>query len=251
MADGGIADRVRELAAARVGTTVGGIAERGSSALREGDEPLGRPAIDPQAWTPAVAPELEGVYAPNHLLANAERVAVGGHGPEDVCVAPDGTVYTGVEDGRILQLRDGAGEPERLARVHGRPLGIELLGDEHLVVCSEQAGLLEVDRRSGRVRPLVGEFRGVGFKFANNATVHTSTGDVYFTDSSMRFTSDTYMSDLFEASHTGRLFRYSVDDHELELLASGLAFANGVALAPDASHLLYAETSTYASTGCG
>ena len=47
-------------------------------------------------------------------------------GAEDVLVAPDGTVFTGTEDGAIWALDPATGSTRRVADTGGRPLGIEL-----------------------------------------------------------------------------------------------------------------------------
>lgn len=45
-----------------------------------------------------------------------------------------------------------------------------------------------------------------------------------------------------QASHTGRLLRYDPASGRTDVLADGLWFANGVALAPDGSYVVVAET---------
>lgn len=67
---------------------------------------------------------------------------VGGHGPEDVVLDGEGRIYTGVDDGRILRhTADGRGA-ETIADTGGRPLGLELYGDDELLICDARAGLL-------------------------------------------------------------------------------------------------------------
>lgn len=67
---------------------------------------------------------------------------------------------------------------------------------------------------------------------------------MWFTTSTDRFDLGHYEGDLLEHSCTGRLLRRALDGAVTTLLA-GLAFANGLVLAPDASHLLFAETGGY------
>ena len=71
-------------------------------------------------------------------------------GAEDVLVGPDGTVFTGTEDGAIWALDPATGSTRRVADTGGRPLGIELLPDGDLLVCDAKRGVLRVspgDRR--------------------------------------------------------------------------------------------------------
>ncbi len=91
-------------------------------------------------------------------------VAIGGQGPEDVVADARGRVLTGVEDGRILRL-DGLLDPEAvqvetLADTGGRPLGLELLPDDGLLVCDAERGLLRVDLGNGAVRVLADSVAG-------------------------------------------------------------------------------------------
>ena len=77
----------------------------------------------------------------------------------------------------------------------------------------------------------------------NNAAV-AGDGTVYFSDSSQRFGVDAWKADLLEHSGTGRLLRRGLAA-EVTVLADGLQFANGVALAPDGSFVVVAETAAY------
>jgi hypothetical protein len=77
----------------------------------------------------------------------------------------------------------------------------------------------------------------------NNAAV-AADGTIYFTDSSSRFPLSHWRDDLIEQTRTGRLLRRAPDG-SLDLLADGLAFANGVALAPDESFVAVAESGAY------
>ncbi|TYP90360.1 SMP-30/gluconolactonase/LRE family protein [Blastococcus xanthinilyticus] len=163
-----------------------------------------------------------------------------GEGPEDVVVDGSGRVYTGLADGRIVRLAGPAGPVETVARVPGRPLGVELLGDGELLVCASEAGLLAVSLADGAVRTLVDRVDGARLEAVNNAAV-AADGTIYFTDSSQRFRIPQWRADLVRRTATGRLFRRGPDGDVDELLG-GLEFANGVALAADGSWVAVAET---------
>ncbi len=198
--------------------------------------------FQPESWHPPPSPGLRGEFEPNHRLAESELRPVGGAGPEDVVVDPDGHVYTGLEDGRLLRLPPDGGEPEPLADTGGRPLGLELHPDGGLVVCDADKGLLHL-APDGGLETLVDRFEGEPFKFTNNAAV-AADGTVYFTDTSRRFGITRYKLDLLEHSGTGRLFALRPDG-ALDLLLDGLQFANGVTLEPEERYLLVAETGAY------
>jgi sugar lactone lactonase YvrE len=159
----------------------------------------------------------------------------------------DGRLYAGVEDGRIWRWPagfPGSGAAGLFADTHGRPLGLEVdPRDGTLIVCDAYRGLLRVEE-TGRVRVLADAYGGRRLKFTNNAAV-AADGTVYFSDSSTRFRIENYKQDLLEHRPSGRVFRYRPSDASLDLIADGLYFSNGVALAPDESFLLVAQTACY------
>lgn len=83
------------------------------------------PRIDPQPWNQPKRPALEGVYQENTELAAAGRWPAGGDGPEDVAIGPDGSLYTALDDGRIMKYPPGSNEPGELTSTGGRPLGMD------------------------------------------------------------------------------------------------------------------------------
>ncbi|EFV12790.1 SMP-30/gluconolactonase/LRE family protein [Segniliparus rugosus] len=180
------------------------------------------------------------------MVGDSLRLApLPGKGPEDVAIGPDGTVYTGLADGRIVALPpDQPSAPPRVvARIEGdRPYGVEMHGDGELVVCAASAGALVVDIRTGSVAPLASSFAGRPFLTCNNSAV-ASDGTVYFSESSQVHTIARYLVDLVQSTRTGRLFR-KPPGGAVELLCEGIDFANGVALAPDERSVFVAETAT-------
>jgi 2-keto-4-pentenoate hydratase/2-oxohepta-3-ene-1,7-dioic acid hydratase in catechol pathway/sugar lactone lactonase YvrE len=219
---------------------------RWSIVMRAGEQP--DPRADPAPWTPPRAPAFEGVLSPNRVLDQVERWEVpGGAKPEDVVFDASGRLYAGVEDGRIWRWPAGfpaSGAAELFADTHGRPLGLETdPRDDSLIVCDAYRGLLRVDG-TGHVRVLADTYGGMRLKFANNAAV-AADGSVYFSDSSARYRIEHYKHDLLEHRPNGRVFRYRPAVAGLDLIAEGLYFPNGVALAPDESFLLVAQTGAY------
>ncbi|MFC4001319.1 SMP-30/gluconolactonase/LRE family protein [Prauserella oleivorans] len=170
-------------------------------------------------------------------------IPVNGRGPEDVLADGEGSVYTGLDDGRIVRIHPGTTRIDTIADTGGRPLGLEFLGDGELLVCDAHRGLLAVSPRTGDVRTLVTDVDGAAMLFCNNAAV-AADGTIYFTDSSTRYPIARWRDDLIEQTGTGRLYRRTPGG-AVERLADGLQFANGVALAPDESFVAVAETSAF------
>ncbi|MBD8504929.1 SMP-30/gluconolactonase/LRE family protein [Hoyosella sp. G463] len=164
-----------------------------------------------------------------------------GEGPEDIVLDEHGTLYTGLVDGRIIS-RTREGEVATIATVPGRPLGIELLGADELVVCASDAGLLAVSLRDGAVRVLVDEVAGVPLRTCNNAAV-AADGTIFFSDSSALHVIPRWRAEMIERTGTGRLLRRDPDG-SVEVVREGLQFANGVALGLDESYVIVAETTT-------
>lgn len=161
-------------------------------------------------------------------------------GAEDVVVADNGLVFTGTEDGSVFAVRpDGAGV-DLVGSTGGRPLGIELLGPDRLLIADAHHGLLAMDRRTGAVETLVDAVEGRPLVFCNNAAVATN-GDIWFSDSSTVYGIEKWKNDFVQDTRTGRLFCLRAGGG-VELHLDGLAFANGVALAADESYVAVAET---------
>jgi sugar lactone lactonase YvrE len=173
---------------------------------------------------------------------DATLVPLGGPGPEDVLVDEQGRVYAGLQDGRIVRVA-GVGAPvETVATVPGRPLGLEFLGDDELLVCASHAGLLAVSLDGGRVRVLTEHVDGRRLLAVNNAAV-ADDGTIYFSDSSQHYPVPRWRVDIVRRTRSGRLLRRDPEGAVTELLG-GLEFANGVALPRDQSFVAVAETGT-------
>ncbi|MBC2934521.1 SMP-30/gluconolactonase/LRE family protein [Nocardioides sp. zg-1228] len=160
-------------------------------------------------------------------------------GAEDVVVTMDGTVLTGTEDGVIWALDPATGSTRRVADTGGRPLGLELLPDGDLVVCDARRGVLRVSLGTGAVEVLVDRVEGRAMMFCNNAAV-AADGTIWFSDSSLHFGVERWKDDFVQDTRTGRLVRRDPDG-SVEVVLTGLAFANGVALAADESYVAVAE----------
>ena len=178
---------------------------------------------------------------PTRTITGSPRVIpVPGNGCEDVLIADDGAVITGTDDGIIHRIDPETGEATVVARTKGRPLGLEWLPDGRLLVCDARKGLLAVDLRTGKVRTLVGLVLGRPMRFCNNAAV-SSSGDVWFSDSSTEHGIEEWREEMAEHTCTGRLMRMRPDG-TVTIELEGLAFANGVVLAADESFVAVAQT---------
>jgi hypothetical protein len=123
----------------RVPTTIAVLVGAGLAAYL-----LGWPvAINPVAWQPAPNPGLTGPFARSQPFTGLQPLVPAlGEGPEAVALGPDGFLYTGLQDGRIVRFRpDGEGGVELVVQTGGRPLGLRFDAHGHLVVADAFRGL--------------------------------------------------------------------------------------------------------------
>ena len=200
--------------------------------------------INPAAWAPPANPGLTGQYQENSRLAPVERLKLGqGHAPEDVAVDRDGKIYAGFDDGRIVQLQADGTQPRVFANTYGRPLGLIFDRDGNLIVADAIKGLLSVDK-TGEVKLVADEVDGEKFNCLNDLDVGAD-GTIYFTEASHKFPMSRHVNDLLEHQPNGRLLAWDPKTRKTRTLLPGIYFANGVAVSPDQSFVLVAETGTY------
>ncbi len=196
--------------------------------------------IEPVAWLPSPIPDSIGVNARNDSLGNSEVLPTIGKGPEDLALGPDGYLYTGLEDGRIIRFHpDRPQEVQTYVNTGGRPLGLEFTGEGHLIVADGARGLLSVDK-DRMVHVLADEVNDAPLVFVNHLDI-AGDGTIWFSDSSQRFKGDALLN-MMEGSATGRLLSYDPKTGVTEVHLEGLRFANGVSVGPNDEYVLVCET---------
>jgi sugar lactone lactonase YvrE len=200
--------------------------------------------IAPAAWTPPTNPGFSGPYEQNSRLAPVQRLSLGqGHGPEDVAVDADGKIYGGLDDGRIVQLATDGTQPGVFANTQGRPLGLAFDREGNLIVADALKGLLSINK-AGEVKLLTDEADGAKFEALNDLDV-AADGTIYFTEASNKFPMSQHVTDLLEHQPNGRLVAWDPKTQKARTLLREIYFANGVAVSPDQSFVLVAETGMY------
>jgi YD repeat-containing protein len=194
--------------------------------------------IDPESWTPPSAPRVSA----NAGLAGGELLEPSLHAPEAVTFDAEGRIVTGLLDGRIVRFTPNGNDLTVLAQTGGRPLGLKYDPAGRLIVADAQRGLIAIDPE-GNVETLAAELEGQSLRLVDDLDVGKD-GAVYFSDASSRWPVDQYKMDVIEHRPSGRLLVYR-RDRGVELVLGGLYFANGVALSPDESYVLVAETMSY------
>lgn len=205
----------------------------------------------PRDFSPApMPPEYSygpDVSAPRHeprALEHSERVGEGRlPGPEDMAYdGAGGWLYTGCDDGWVRRVSVPGGDVEDWVRTGGRPLGVVLAADGGLIVADADIGLLKVMSSPDRkVELLTDAAEGLKFALTDGVDV-AADGTVYFTDASYKYNLANHMTDILEARPHGRLMSFDPATGQTAVLQRDLYFANGVAVSPDQSSLIYCET---------
>ena len=200
--------------------------------------------ITPAAWTPPTAPPLTGQYEKNTRLSPVQKLSLGeGHNPEDVALDAEGKIYAGFEDGRIIVLQPDGTQPRVFVNTGGRPLGLIFDRSGNLIVADALKGLLSVNK-AGEIKLLAAEADGEKFGCLNDLDV-AADGTIYFSEASHKFPMAQHVNDLLEHQPNGRLLAFDPQTLKPRTLLRDLYFANGVAVSPDQTFVLVAETGKY------
>ena len=204
--------------------------------------------IRPVGWH---APTAPGVQAANDRLSVVNHIDLHGEvGPEHVAAGPDGKLYASVASGHILRMApDGSGQ-QIVADTGGRPLGLAFDAHGRLIVADAFRGLLSIGA-DGKPAVLVAAGDGQPVSFLNAVTV-ASSGKIYVTDSSRRFTparwgttQEAALLDILEQSASGRVLEVDPATQRVRVVASGLSLANGLVLSEDERRLFVSESGCY------
>lgn len=130
--------------------------------------------------------------------------------------------------GRVFRI-DAQGKCHVIASGADLPNGMALRGDGRLVV-AVRGGLMTLDPATGRMAVLVDRHGGKPLGIANDLEIDRH-GGIYFTVPGG--------SSLLKPN--GQVFYLPAGSREPELVAEGLAFPNGITVAPDGDSIMVAE----------
>src|SRR5688500_18476230 len=142
-----------------------------------------------------------------------------------------------------MQLQPDGTQPRLFANTQGRPLGMIFDRVGNLIVTDAIKGLLSVSP-AGEIKVLAEEADGVKFGCLNDLDIGAD-GTIYFTEASNKFPMLQFTSDLLEHRPNGRLLALDPQSRRPRTLLRGIYFANGVAVSPDQTFVLVAETGEY------
>jgi sugar lactone lactonase YvrE len=208
--------------------------------------------VEPVTWQAPAAPGYVGAHAPNTRLAGLRTIDIAGEtGPEHIAIGPDGKLYAAMASGSVLRMEADGAHQEVFASTSGRVLGFDFDAQGRLIAADAIKGLLAItpDRQVSVLAAHVSP--GDPIRYAD-AVVVAPDGVIYFTDASTRFsparwggTFEASVLDIMEQSATGRVLAHDPATATTRIVASGLCFANGIALSSDGHTLLVSETGRY------
>ena len=197
--------------------------------------PGNKPSVDPVRWQP---PPIDPL--PEFGPADLTIVPLPGEQPEDIVVDADGTLWTGLVDGRIVRIDPDTAATTVVGHTRGRPLGMTVAADGRLLICLSPGGLVAMDRGTGEIDVMVESVAGRRLQFCSNV-VELPDGTIYFTESTAKWTYEYFKGGVLEARGDGGLFRRDPDGAVTTVL-DHLYFANGLTPTADGSALVFAET---------
>jgi len=203
------------------------------------------------SWKAPGAPGYTGAHAANDRLSRLNLIPLGSEaGPEHIVLARDGKLYAAVASGRVLRMNPDGTAQEVFAETGGRVLGFDFDRAGTMIAADAVKGLLAIGP-DGRITVLADQVAGDPIRYAD-AVVVASTGKVYFTDASGRFspaqwggTFEAGVLDILEQAATGRVLEHDPASRATRVVAKGLSFANGLALSRDERTLFVAETGRF------
>ncbi|KAG2486526.1 hypothetical protein HYH03_014827 [Edaphochlamys debaryana] len=231
--------------------------------------------IDP-ASVDLTWPAMEGPYAPNEVLRKAHRLFDNViQSSETVAVSPGGNLTLLDKYGYVYEAEPASKVPNAVFPNEwaldlpaldylgpGRPLGFHYDAQGNLIVCDSLKGLIMREAGTGRLVVLTSRVSpddptapGSPLAYTNDLDIARGEGGaIYFSDSQavpvglspdqgpFYDTFRGFMQGLYTGVPSGRLLRYDPASRRTEVLASGIFFANGVALSADESFVTVVET---------
>lgn len=193
-------------------------------------------------------PVMDGNLAPNDALDRGTVLAAFEEAPDDVAMAPDGTLY--LSCGRAVLRRAAAGADwQVLARFDGAAGGLALHPDGRLLVCVAGQGLAALDTGGDGVHGWLREAGGAPLACLTAVSV-LPDGGLCLTDGARDRLPDDWCLDLMRHGASGRLLRCDAELGAARVLRDGLRWPAGCMAEPDGS-LLHTEAWAHTVTRLG
>jgi hypothetical protein len=187
-------------------------------------------------------PVLDGPMRPNSALEECPVLSTAIAEPDDIAVAADGSLY--VTAGRSIYRFDDAdfANPIVVAQFDGLATGIAAHPAGGVAVGVAEHGVALIGGADeGRMLRIEGQG---GLKCPTALTVGP-TGDIYVCDGSRDNAPDRWAYDLMQKNRSGRVLRIDPTSGQVDVIADGLGYPNGICLALDGKSLIVSEAWTH------
>jgi hypothetical protein len=175
-------------------------------------------------------PVFDGVLRPNQELDLCRLLGRGLGSPDDVVVAEDGVPLISV-DKRVMALNGHwfAPQLESVATFSGRCGALAILGGGAFAVAVDGEGVVIRGGSSDGRR-----FNAVAGRALSCVTAAIADGDrLIVAEGSATNKAEAWRRDMFEGNRSGRVVEIDLVSGKSGVIASDLAWASGVAVAPD------------------
>lgn len=187
-------------------------------------------------------PVLDGRMRPNSMLEECPVLSTDIAEPDDIALAADGSAYV-TAGRRVYRFHKGDfSRPEVVAEFDGLATGVAAHPAGGVAVCVAGQGIaLLGGPDEGRMLGIEGQG---GLKCPTALTVGPK-GEIYVCDGSRDNTPDRWVYDLMQKRRSGRVLRVDAASGQVDVLADGLGYPNGICLALDGNSLIVSEAWTH------
>lgn len=217
------------------------------------DFPFDPKSVEPNNYD-SVIPQWNSKLSDNQ----PEFIFNGILGPESIAVARNGLVYTGLADGRLVELdprrkyqarqvlrfKESPNCVDNIAtrsRECGRFLQLRFLNDT-LYALESYTGLYEIDIRTGK-KSLVGPKSSNRVNLFNSFAFDPKEPNiVYITVSSTKWDLHTIVWSIFERDSTGQILALDIKSRKSVVIVDGLLTPNGIDVDVKRDRLVFSQT---------
>tara|TARA_B110000211_G_C14090175_1_gene558574 strand:- start:2623 stop:4740 length:2118 start_codon:yes stop_codon:yes gene_type:complete len=190
------------------------------------------------------------IYADNDRLRNVDLIGLEEvEGPEDVILDDNDNLYCGSRHGDVIRFfAPDHKRWEVFGHIGGHPLGMAFDKKGNLNVCVSGMGLYQITPNK-EVRKLTDETNrsllsvidDSRMRFADDLDI-APNGKIYFSEATIRFSTEEWMIDALESRGNGRIICYDPITDVTKTIIPNLMLPNGICVEKDGKSLLFAET---------
>jgi Strictosidine synthase len=183
-------------------------------------------------------PVLDGPMRPNSGLETCPVLCDTVEEPDDIAFSTDGAAYVASRRQLIRFAGVDFTGPTVAAEFDGPVTAVASHPGGGVVACVPGHGIVFVD---GADKGRLLSFSDMGGLKCPTSLVVGKSGDIYVCDGSLDNPPTRWVYDLMEKRHSGRVLRVDPVTNEIIVLASEIAYPNGICFAQDGQSLIVSE----------